>query len=136
MIELEAVVNTQISVPFVANGNATGQTTFSTILLKGGAVDSGTAVTFTEVGQGLYFALFTPTATGDYTLFIETSIAAHITVANKTLFTYLDNIEGGVLGSWSWDKQANTITMYSESGVVIANFNVTSSSSLVSRERV
>ena len=71
--------------------------------------------------------------TGIYTLFVEQVIAAYVTVRDRTLLSYLVNLEDESLGSWEWNKATNVLTLYRISGPVLATFNMVDSTTTASR---
>lgn len=135
MLNTETVVSTAIKVPFVSENNDTGITTFDTMILKDGVLYTSmvTPVAFTEIGEGLYTLDATFTETGVYTLFVEQVIAAYVTVRDRTLLSYLVNLEDESLGSWEWNKATNVLTMYRIAGPVLATFNMVDSTTTASR---
>ena len=135
MINLETVINTTVTLPFTSTGNVTGLNSFTSIVLNNGIVTTP-ALTFVEIGSGLYTISFTPLSTGIYTVFLQTSIVAVINVVNQDKFTFLQDIEDSLLGSWTWDKQTGVITMLTQAGITLATFNATDTPQLISRERV
>jgi hypothetical protein len=131
----EAVVSTAVKVPFVAVNNTTGLSSFSNIhVLKDGVVSIQT-LTYAEIGNGLYVATFTPTVTGQYTIFIEGKIQAEINVVQKTSQTFLQALEDEAIGSWVWDKTAGTLQLLRQDGSVLAGFDVVDNLTTASRER-
>lgn len=135
MLNTETVVSTAIKIPFVSENNDTGITTFDTMILKDGVLytSMATPVTFTEIGEGLYTIDATFTETGVYTLFVEQVIAACITVRERTLLSYLVNLEDESLGSWEWNKATNVLTLYRIAGTVLGTFNMVDSTTTASR---
>jgi len=138
MLNAEVVVSTMVRVPFVGFNNDTGLTTFDTIILKDGLLYTGltAAPTYSEIGEGLYTINVTFTESGTYTFFIENSIVAYVTVRDRTLLSYLANIEDEALGSWQWNKQTGDLTLLRINGQTLGTFRLVDSDLLSSRERV
>jgi hypothetical protein len=63
-------------------------------------------------------------------------IFGYVDVVSRSLDSYLKNIEDEALGSWTWDKQAGTLTMLKQDGTQLAIFNVVDNLTTASRERV
>lgn len=135
-INISSVVSTPLKIPFTSINLATGLTTFVYTVLKDGVVSVPSPLpTFTEVGSGLYTFNFTPAATGLFCVYIQSEIAASITVSTKDLASTLANIEDQALGSWTWDKVAGTLTMIRQNGTTLATFLVNDTLTLASRAR-
>lgn len=135
-INISAVVNTPLKIPFTSINLATGLSTFTYTVLKDGVLNVlSPSPTFTEIGVGLYTFNFTPSATGLFSIFIQSEIAAAISVSTKDISSTLANIEDQALGSWTWDKVAGTLTMLRQNGTTLATFLVDDTLTLASRAR-
>ena len=135
MVNIDSTVSIPVKIPFVSVNNTTGMSAFSNVhLLKDGVLNP-LATTFTEIGNGLYVATFTPTSTGLYTYFIEGKIQATIRVVGKTIYTLLQNIEDSAIGSWQWDKTTGILTLIRQDGTTLAGFSVIDNLTAASRER-
>jgi hypothetical protein len=135
-MNIETLVNQIVKVAFVSTNNVTGLTTFADYQLLKNGVSTVFTTTFTELGNGLYTANFTPTTTGLYTLFVQGKIQAIINVVSKTTFTFLQNLEDVSMGSWNWDKNTNVLTFVRQDGTTLATFNVEDDLKTASRERI
>lgn len=137
MVNYELVVGNSIKVPFTSQDNSVGETVFDIILLRNGEIYTNLSVPplYLEIGQGLYTCDLLFTETGEYTVYLENTIVASIIVKNRTLESYLANIEDGTLGSWSWDKEHSTLTLYRITGGVLATYTMTDTDAISSRER-
>lgn len=132
----ESLVNTPFKIPFVSTNNVTGLSSFSNVhLLKDGVAVSTPTITYTEIGNGLYVATYTPTATGVYSLFIESKIQGTVNVLAKTSLTFLQNLEDEALGSWAWNKTTGVLTFTRQSGTTLAGFSVVDDLATASRQR-
>lgn len=125
-------------IPFVGQNNDIGLTTFDLIILKDGVIytNLATAPVYTEVGQGLYTVTVQFTETGTYTFYVEGAIAASVLVKARSVDSYLANIEDATMGSWQWNKQTKTLTLYKVSGGVLATYNMDDTDSVSSKEKV
>lgn len=131
----ESIVNTAIKAPFVSFNQTTGLVAFADMhILKDGILAVITP-TYAEIGNGLYVATFTPVATGLYTFFIEKQVQGIIKVVSKSIYTYLQNIEDVEMGSWIWDKNANTLVLKRQDGTDLAGFDVVDDLTTASRAR-
>lgn len=79
---------------------------------------------------------FTPTATGRYTVALaDGSLLGVVDVVNRTVQSYVKNLEDEALGSWQWDRTNGTLQLLRQDGSVLANFTVTDTLTSSSRER-
>lgn len=132
MINLESTVSTQVVLFF----NATPSTTPSVSVFKDGSASSlSLTITETASGSGVYKIVSTPSSTGQYYFVTSTQIIACVNVVTKTVATYLKNLEDEALGSWSWNKTSGVLTMYRQTGEVLATFDVAQSLTEATRER-
>lgn len=129
------VLNQPIVVPFVSANLVTGKTSFTNVYFLLNGVVVSMSYTTAEIGNGLYTFTFTPISTGTYSIFIEQTIAANLSVVTRTTTSYLQNIEDEALGSWSWDKTTGILTLVTQSGTALATFAVTDNLMLASRSR-
>jgi len=136
MLNVETTVSTPIKVPFVSENNDTGMTSFDTTILKDGEIYTSlvTPVSFTEIGEGLYIVEVTFTETGVYTLFLEGRIAGYITVRDRSMMSYLVNLEDAAMGSWLWNKQTGSLQLFRINGQVLSTFQMTDNTTTASRE--
>lgn len=135
MTIIETIVNVPVKVPFDSFNNVTGLLSFADVQLIRDGVSNPLSTVFTEIGNGLYVATFTPTATGLYVYHIEGKIQATIKVVAKSLYTFLQNIEDTAIGSWTWDKTTNVLTLVRQDGTTLAGFQVTDTLTAAARER-
>jgi len=131
---MESLINQPVTVGFV--GTTTGITTFSDFLVLKDGVFILLSPTFTEVGSKLYTVTFTPASTGRYTVFVEGSIQAQVEVVAKTTQSLILDTLDEALGSWSWDKATGVLSLYRQTGTVLATYNIVDNSTTASRERV
>ena len=138
MLNTDIIVSTATRIPFVGFNNDTGLTTFDLMILKDGRLYTGltAAPTYSEIGEGLYTMNVTFTETGIYTIYVENAIVAHINVRDRSLLSYLINIEDEALGSWQWNKQTNALTLSRINGQALGTFQLTDTDTLSARERV
>lgn len=134
-VKIESIINTLVKVPFVSTNNTTGLSSFSNVWLIRDGVNAALTITYTEIGNGLYTANFTPTVTGFYSLFIETRLQGYITVVTKSLYTFLQNLEDTAIGSWTWDKNTNILLIKRQDGTTLAGFSVQDELAQANRQR-
>lgn len=136
MLNMETTVSTPIKVPFVSENNDTGLTSFDTTILRDGTIYTSLVVpvTYTEIGEGLYTIDLTFTESGVYTLFVENIIVGHITVRDRSMLSYLVNLEDAAIGSWLWSKQTGSLQLFRVNGQVLASFQMTDTTTEASRE--
>lgn len=136
MLNVETTVSTPIKVPFVSENNDTGMTYFDTTILKDGDIYTSLVipVSFTEVGEGLYVVEVTFTESGVYTLFIEGQIAGYITVRDRSVMSYLVNLEDAAMGSWLWNKQTGSLQLFRINGQALSTFQMADGTTTASRE--
>lgn len=137
MINMETTPSTALAIPFRELNGDTGIEEFDLIVLKDGGIYTNftSPPVFTEIGEGLYTLTATFTETGVYTFYIDNRIAALVSVNDRSLRSYLANIEDEALGSWSWNKSTNQLTLYRINGQSLASFTLTDTDSLSQRER-
>lgn len=134
MSQVTSVVNTPFSIPFLASP---GTTSFPDLkILKDGDLVSSPTFTVVEVSPGIFKFTYTPLATGVHYLFVGGAIVGDANIVDRTLASYLKNIEDESLGSWTWDKTAGTLVMYRQNGTSLGNFTVTETLTSASRARV
>lgn len=126
----EFLINQPIRIPFVA---AEGKTSFNKTLLCDG-VPVFDEFTFENYTSGLNVAVFTPTTTGYYTLFIEGSIQAKFSVVSSTVQKIVRDIQDQVLGSWIWDKTTGELTLLRQDSSFLAKYKVIDNLESASRE--
>lgn len=132
MTNLELAINQTLPIVFTAPA---GQTTFASTLLIDGVLTPAT-LTYTEVSSGVYRTSYTFTSTGVHAFVINGSVAATVNVVTRDKFSYLENIEDEALGSWSWDKKTNSLTLLRQNGTTLATFTATNLIDSASRERI
>jgi hypothetical protein len=133
---MQCIINLPVKIPFLSVGLVTGLTVFTPRFLLNGNLVTVSPVSFNEIGAGLYTITFTPTASGNMSLFIEQGLMTDIEIVNRTNTQILQNLEDDALGSWIWDKTAGTLKVLRQDGTPLANFKVADTVSDASRERV
>ena len=129
----ELVINTSFST--VVAGPAFTAPDDAVLFINGGP--SAVAFTVTQVGtSNVWTVTFTPVSTGVYSFFAFGEIQFRAQCSNKSLYTFLANIEDESLGSWSWDKITGTLTVLRQNGSLLATHTVTDSLTVSSRERI
>lgn len=94
-------------------------------------------VTFTNLSSsGICSLTFTPTTTGNYTLFGDGKLLATVEVTSRSLRSYLQNLEDESIGSWLWNKTTGSLELLRQDGSSLANFNVVDTLTESSRERI
>jgi hypothetical protein len=142
MVNIETPINTPISIPFTSVNLVTGLTGFAYVVALNNVVLStlttpvAPTFTFVEMGGGAYLLTFTPSSTGNYTIYIQNQIAAVISVVARDKFSYLQNLENEAIGSWSWNKTTGVLTMLRQDGTTLATYNVVDNLTIASRARV
>lgn len=136
MLNMETTVSTPIKVPFVSENNDTGLTSFDTTILRDGVIYTSLAipVSYTEIGEGLYTLDVTFTESGVYTIFVEEFIVGYITVRDRSMMSYLVNLEDAAIGSWLWNKQTGSLQLFRVNGQVLASFQMSDTTTEASRE--
>ena len=136
VVKHDIAVNTSFVLPITSNNLTTGLgLPLTYTCLKDGVVFSLPTPTFAEIGGGLYTMAFTPTSTGLYTIFVQGAIQGTVNVVTNTAYTLLTSLQDEALGSWTWDKVAGTLVLYSQSGPQIATFSVVDNLTTASRQR-
>ena len=131
------IVNQQVSFPFVSENRLTGITSFADVLtIRDGEFVNTPALSFVEVGAGLYLLRFTPVTTGVYYIFIEGSVQIHFEVVNRDITSIVKNIEDEALGSWKWDKKTGSLVLLRQNATQLATFAVEDNLNESSRERL
>lgn len=132
---MQVLLNQPMVVTFTSIGLATGLTSFSPILMADSSLKTPT-FSYSEVGHGVYTITFTPTFTGNYSLFIEGAIQIRFQVVAKTPLQYLQSIEDEALGSWQWNKTTGSLVLLRQDGTNLAEFSVSDDMNSASRERI
>ena len=132
----EHVINQPITLPFVADGLATGLLTFSPALLIDGLDVVEPSFVFLEIGGGLYTVTFTPTTTGVFSIFIEGKLLPEFQVVSKLTQERIKDLEEVELGSWTWDKSTGSLTLIRQDSSTLATFQVVDTVESASRERI
>lgn len=134
---MEYTINQLINIPFTSTSLVLGLTTFPDlhVVVNGvSTVIAGSAVT--EIGSGLYSFNFTPTASGNYVLFVQGSIQARFIVVARDKFSFLRNIEDESIGSWTWNKTTGLLTIIRQDSSTLGTFQVVDTLDSGSRERI
>lgn len=136
-IQIDTTISTTVKIPFVAINNDTGRNDFDHIMLKDGVVYDNllAPIVYSEIGGGMYVAQVTFTETGLFTFFIDDHIAATVLVRERSLTSYLVNIEDQAIGSWQWNKETKEMTMYRQNGQVLSTFTLDDGLSISQRVR-
>ncbi|MNK27618.1 hypothetical protein D3C87_459800 [compost metagenome] len=136
MINTASEVNTSLTLTVKGPG-AGLPSPADLVLLKNGAVDTATAITFASVGiQDLYNFTFVPASTGTYTLHAFGDIQARVEVVTKSVYNSLRDILDESIGSWQWDKTTGGLVMLRQDGATLATFTVVDNLTTSSRERI
>jgi hypothetical protein len=133
---MEYLVNQTLNIAFTSDNLVTGLTSFSPVFLVDGAVFPTPSITFTEVGDGLYFATFAPGGSGKWAMFVEGRIQATFEVVSKTLQTALQDLTDESLGSWTWNKATGLLTLFRSDSSTLATYTVLDTVDAASRERL
>lgn len=133
---MQCTINTPITLPFTSVNLVTGLVSFTPRFTLDGILVVITPLVYAEIGGGLYTIHFTPTASGELSLFIEHILYPAIEVVSVTNTVILQNIVDESLGSWTWDKVSGVLTLIRQSGTTMATFNVVDTISNASRERI
>lgn len=135
--QIDTTISTTVKIPFVAINNDTGRNDFDHIMLKDGVVYDNllAPIVYSEIGGGMYVAQVTFTETGLFTFFIDDHIAATVLVRERSLTSYLVNIEDQAIGSWQWNKETKELIMYRQNGQVLSTFTLEDGLSISQRVR-
>ena len=128
----EFQINQPIKLPFVTTP---GKTAFQSTMLLDGVLNLE-PITYSEIGNGLYVATFTPVATGVYTFFTEGQIQASFSVVVNTVQKIVRDIQDQALGSWTWDKKTGELTLLRQDASVLATYTISDTLDFASRELV
>jgi hypothetical protein len=134
-MELTSEVNVPITV--VMQGPSSGlPIAADLVVIMNGAINSSLTMTFADLGvHGLYTYTFTPILTGTYILYAYGAIQAQVNIVTQTLFSAVQNLQDEALGSWQWNKVANTLVMLKQDGTTLATYTVIDNLTESSRER-
>jgi hypothetical protein len=88
----------------------------SAVVMNGNVTVLSPSLTLLEVSPGYYVLTFTPSASGNYGIFLDNKIVARVEAVQRTTQSILKNLEDEALGSWVWDKNANTLVMTRQDG--------------------
>lgn len=129
---LELVVNNPFSMLIVGPSNSVP--TDSTVYVDGvaGMIPTVTPVAGTDNRWKL---TFTPTVTGTYSIYAFSTLQLTMQCVNKSLYSFLENVEDEAMGSWTWDKQTGVMTMLRQNGTTMATFDVKDTLTDAYRER-
>ena len=147
MIEISTYVGQPVGIAFTANA---GIVTFADLKLFSDSntpltpgvvtqvVGNAGLATPAEIGtnSGVYSVTFTPTSNGEYYVYANGHLVAHISVSAQSLFSVVKNIEDEALGSWTWNKVSGALTMLRQNGATLATYNIVDSIATSSRERL
>lgn len=134
---MELTINQPVKLAFVAQGLTTGKTSFAPVILLDGVSHTITPTpTYTEIGSGVYTINFTPTSTGELTIFLEGDIQVRAQVVTKSVSSVLKDLSDEALGSWSWNKATGVLTLYKSDSTTLAVYNVVDTVNTASRERI
>jgi len=134
---MEVLVSQPLVVPFSSLNQVLGKLSFPDLkILNSGVVVTSPVVTYAEIGGGLYTLSYTPITTGNYSIFIEGSVQLRFSVVTKTVQSFLRNLEDEALGSWTWNKTSNLLTLLRQDGSAMASFNMIDGLESGSRERL
>lgn len=130
---LEAILNT----PFTTVVSGPTGTPLTDVFLYLNGAASGITPTVTQIGSSnVWRVVFTPTSTGEYSLFGFQTIQFRVTCVPKSLYSFLTNVEDEALGSWTWNKETGVLTVLRQNGSVLATHNMLDNLTSSSRERV
>lgn len=107
----------------------------SLVILNDGALVLNPTIALSEPMPGVYTLKYTPSSTGKKAIIFDGKVLVTLDVVTKSVFSFLRNIEDECLGSWSWDKQLGKLQMIRQDGTSLANFDITETLILASRER-
>lgn len=105
------------------------------VLINDGITIVNPIVVLQEPYPGVYVVSYTPSVTGLTAIIFDSKVVATLEVVTKNIFSFLKNIEDECLGSWAWDKQLGKLQMIRQDGTSLANFDITETLVLASRER-
>lgn len=105
------------------------------VVLNQGITVVNPIITLAEPYPGTYVLKYTPSSTGKTAFIFDGKLVSTLEVVTKNVLTFLKNIEDECLGSWSWDKQLGKLQMVRQDGTSLANFDITETMVLASRER-
>lgn len=105
------------------------------VVMNNGVTLLNPNVTLQEPYPGVYVVSYTPAVTGLTAIIFDAKVVATLEVVTKNIFSFLRNIEDECLGSWAWDKQLGKLQMIRQDGTSLANFDITETLVLASRER-
>lgn len=130
-MKIEALLNTSVSFPFLEG-------TITTLAVyKSNGVLASTSEVISSFSNGTPNVVnLNGKSSGDYIVYINLKpifIFSVVKVSNSSLIA---DLHDEALGSWKWDKQANTLIVYRKEGDVLSNFNVTDTMTLSTKQRV
>lgn len=128
---LEAVISLPTTITVAGTGTLSDAAVY-----KDGAVSGLTPVVTQLGGSPVWNITFTPTVTGNYTVFAFGVIQERIKCVARSLYDTIKNLEDEALGSWSWNKQTGVLTVLRQDGSALATFTAADSLTQASRERV
>lgn len=105
------------------------------VVLVGG-VPTQTTMATGAVASGVVSLTIVPSSTGVMYV-VDTSdatIFGPFNIVSKLTTDAIQTITDSVLGSWYWDKIQNTLTLYTQTGSVLATYSVQDSQTVSSRE--
>ncbi len=112
-----------------------GTTSDNFVVYSNGSV-AQFSLTASAAGTGVVSVTVTPSGTGFMQVadLTNSTVSEIVNVVNTLSSSTLNQLLGGVLGSFLWDKAANTLTLYSTSGNVLATYSITDQPTIFSRE--
>lgn len=136
IISTTSTVNTPVVFYFTATTGMIQSQFTDFLLINNGNVVISPSFVIVEVtsGSGVYSITYTPLATGTYSIRVSGAIVAYFNITTRSVFSFLQNIEDEALGSWTWDKQAGTLTLLRQDGTALTSYIVTDSLITASRE--
>lgn len=131
---MELIINT----PFTTVISGAPATTPSDAVLYLAGAPSGVSLSTTLINgaTNVWLITFTPTVTGNYSLFAFGIVQLRIQCVAKSSTLMLTNMEDEALGSWTWDKATGVLTILRQNGTTLATHDVTDTLVSASRERV
>lgn len=138
MLNAEVKTGSQIDVPFYDAQYLEGKTSFNITILKGNEIylDLGSPPALTEFGNGLYALSFVLNEAGYYAICIEGNIYAYLTVVTKGTNDMIQDLDDVALGSYLYDKETGLLTLYRQSGSILATYTVVDNNQQTSRELI
>ena len=112
----------------------TGQTITPSVMIENVYAVNPSITIVETLSSGTYYGVYTPTAPGRTIVLFNGTILANLNVVARNAYSFLQNIEDECLGSWTWDKVGNTLTLLRQNGSPLTSFNVVENLTTASRE--